>query len=86
MTRALSAAFKSQLVALADRHQLSPDEWLSGGLSFPAHRAMAAGMDREALWAALDVALLEGAPHIDGFTAEAAKAASVTLANGGQAG
>lgn len=62
MTRALSIAFRAQLVALSARHRLSSLDAVEAGLSFAADHAQRAALPREGLRDMLDTAISKSAP------------------------
>lgn len=66
MTRALSASFKSQLLALVDRTHLTPAELVLAALEIAVRHAGAAGHDRAALHGHLDQAIIQAAPDVTG--------------------
>jgi F0F1-type ATP synthase membrane subunit b/b' len=61
MSRALAAAFKSQIAAQIDRHHLDPDEVVQAGAVLIAEHARKAGLDRRAVHALVDDALAAAA-------------------------
>lgn len=64
MSRALSIAYRAQLVALASKHRLTPTEAVEAGLSFAAEYAERAGLVRGGLHDMLDLAINKSAPAL----------------------